>query len=290
MSIHLIKSTGARTIAGLALLGAMASVSHAQTANAEAQNLEQHLVVKGLEFNFMPGVWMPRLSGNSTLGPSSTATELDNRNDLQLNNSEPAFNLDFSVRKHEDWQIKAGGFGYSNDSSGTFNGSANFGGLTLNTGDAFSASFDMSSFNLEVGYWFTAVEGPGYTHLMFAPVLGFRYINIDFDLTQAGVGKADTGGDWACPYVGAELELRWDSRDMLKIIDQVQIAGGVAAGPALGGDGGWMGQVHAELTLMFTRNFGVFFGYKLVDLNAENEDFEFNGGLEGLYFGGVLRF
>jgi hypothetical protein len=265
-------------------------VAGAQTTQPDEAALEKHLTVQGLEFNFMPGVWMPRVSGHSTFGPSSTATELDNRQNLNLDDSQAVFNLDVSVRKAETWQLMGGGFAFSTDGHGTFDGSANFGGLALSTGDDFSSSFDMSSFNLEIGYWLNVVDGPGYTHLMVAPVLGFRYIDISVDVTETGVGEAEADGDWACPYVGGAMEIRWDSRSLLKFIDQVQLAGGVGGGPAVGGDGGWMGQVHVELSLTFTRNLGMFFGYKLVDIDAENDDFEFSGGLEGLYFGGILRF
>ena len=252
----------------------------------------QPLPVSGLQFNFMPGLWLPRLSGTSTFGPSSTATELDNRFDLELDDSEPVFVADFAVRRNQQWQIKAGGFSFSTDSRGAIDQAANFGGLSLLPGDAFSASFDMVSFDIEATYWWTAIPdrtGCG-TQLLLGPTAGFRYVDVDMSVEQIGIGREDTGGEWVAPYLGAEFELRWGCKDRLKYIQQIQIAAGGALGAALGGDGGSMAQLHADLTVMFTPNFGAFFGYKLVDLDAENDDYQLNGGLEGLYFGATLRF
>ena len=104
------------------------------------------------------------------------------------------------------------------------------------------------------------------------------------------MGREKASGAWAAPYVGAELELRWASRDRLSFIEQVQIAGGIGIGPALGGDGGSLTHLHADLTIMFTPNFGAYMGYKLVDVHVKNHEYELDGGLEGLVFGATLRF
>ena len=245
---------------------------------------------KGIQFTFTPAAWFPRVSGRSSLGPSSTREDVGNREDFELDDSEPTFTADFSARKHQQWQIKAGGFDFATDSHGVFDGHAVFGGLTLNPGDEFSASYDLVSFNIEATWLFTAVPEHNGSQLLIGATAGFRYIDIDQTVVQIGVGREDTGGEWVSPYLGVELELRWGCRDFLKFVNQVQIAGGVGFGPTLGGDGGSMTQIHADMTFMFTDNFGAFFGYKLMDIHAENDDYETNSGLEGLYFGATFRF
>ena len=70
---------------------------------------------------------------------ATAAEALGNYNDVKL-----------TIRKKETWELILTGFSYSTESTGTFSGNATFGSLTLNDGDPFRASFDMTSVSAEM--------------------------------------------------------------------------------------------------------------------------------------------
>ena len=69
------------------------------------------------------------------------------------------------------------------------------------------------------------------------------------------------------------------------------LTAGIGAGPAMGGDGGWAWQVRAGATLEIGGGISVMFGYRLLELDVEDEtDYEFDAGLQGLFIAGSIRF
>ena len=54
--------------------------------------------------------------------------------------------------------------------------------------------------------------------------------------------------------------------------------------------GGTMASVQAGLSIDFTPSIGGVFGYRLQELGAEDGDYAFNAGLQGLFIGGEIRF
>jgi len=127
----------------------------------------------GLQFTFTPGVWAPRLVGSSGLKSGGHTDDIVLRDDLKLDDFDPIFNAEVSMRRNNLWQIKAGGFAYSIDSEGRFDGSADFGGLSLHPGDHFRASFDLTSFNAEMTYWFWHTCSCTGTQLQLGATAGF---------------------------------------------------------------------------------------------------------------------
>ena len=51
-----------------------------------------------------------------------------------------------------------------------------------------------------------------------------------------------------------------------------------------------MWHARVGLTHYFNRNIGVYFGFRLVDFNVENGDYELEGGLQGLFIAATVRF
>ena len=86
------------------------------------------------------------------------------------------------------------------------------------------------------------------------------------------------------------LELNYRPEERIPGLALFRIQAAVAGGPAFGGDGGGMWQVRAGITVGFTEMLGVMIGYRLVELNVDNGPYTFNGGLQGLFLAGSLRF
>ncbi len=262
----------------------------------------QPMRLQSLEVTLLPGVWLPRLVGKTALGgnPISVSTEFD------LNANEPTLNVELAIRKDEIWDLWFGGFAFSTNVSAAFHGGPQtFGSLVLNDGDQYSASLDMTSVaaELSVALWRPYADGHSremgdrnrtwdgqyIADLRFSPQFGMRYIDVDQSVTTAG-GTEDTGGEWLAVYAGLMMELNYRPQERISGLSLFQIQTSFAAGPALGGDGGVMWQVRAGITIQMTEMFGVMIGYRLVELNADNGPYTLNGGLQGLFLAGSLRF
>lgn len=265
---------------------------------SESQLLDSDASRKGLEIEISPGVWVPRLRGDVRLGPSPAASDIALDETLDLDQSEPTFNLEIAIRKDDRWQIDLNGFGFSVDHSGAVNGHGVFGSLQLNDGDPYSATFEIDSASIELAYWFWQPYCFGETadgrycaaDLRFAPLIGFRYVDIDHSLRLLGEGEEKVGGEWIAAIVGGRMQLRYDLPDSFPLGEELSIDGVVGIGPAFGGDGGWVAHLRASLSWHFTHNFGVTVGYRLIHFNVEDGDFEFDGGLQGMFVGASLRF
>ncbi len=70
----------------------------------------------------------------------------------------------------------------------------------------------------------------------------------------------------------------------------VTIEAGGALGTAFGGDGGGSWQIRAGVTWELTSTAAVYCGFRLLELDVENDGFVFDSGLQGLFVAGVLQF
>ncbi|MHC4447782.1 MAG: hypothetical protein ACYSXF_08395 [Planctomycetota bacterium] len=279
-------------------------VAAGQEAQATGGDVER--VVPALEFKLTPGVWMPRLGGEVKLGSSPAAANIDLGGQLDLDDWEPTFNAELTIRKREVWQVRLGGFDFETSSSGTFVGNSDFGSLSLSNGDPFSATFEITSFFVEVdvALWRPYADKPGarpdpenitsdgryVADLRFSPRFGIQYLDVDQTLVQTGVGREAVGGEWVGVYGGLNVELQYRPVSLTRFLEMIALEGGVALGPALGGDGGIIWTVRGGLTTSITKNFGLMVGYRLVELDVEDGDYELDGGLQGLFFAGSLQF
>lgn len=256
-----------------------------------------------LEFTFRPGLWLPRLGGDVLLGPSPAAGRLDVDTDLNLRDNEATFLGEFLIRKADYWELQFSGFSFSTSSSATAPRAMQFGGTALAAGQMFQNTFDMTSFAGEFRFgMFQPLPGLSElsdtnrtscgrrrVDLRFSPLAGARYINVKQRLTT-GATAEEARGEWLAPYIGLNFELTYRPDGCWPLTDSLVIEVAGAAGPALGGDGGFVWQIQAGLTWHATRHFGVTFGYRLVELDVEKGDYQMKAGLQGLLIAGSVRF
>ena len=261
----------------------------------------------GLAFTLQTGVWFPRLGGVSA-APGSNA-EVDLALQLGLEDSSPTLNVELGVRKDGKWELYFGGFRFETDHAGPFQGSGTFGGIMLSQGDPVVASFELLSFSAELHYtaWRPYADDASWRNkfapdmdnhnpdgrytidLRFSPMFGMRWLDVDQAIT-AGAATVKTGGEWVAAYAGLDIELDYRPPEPIPMLKLFQLKLNFAFGPAFGGTGGSMWQVRGGLTVQFTEMFGATFGYRLVELNVENDDYSFDGGLQGLFLAASLRF
>jgi hypothetical protein len=248
------------------------------------------------QFTFTPGVWLTRLNADTTLGPGGTTISV--QDSLDLDRTEVAFGAELAIVKNDTWRLAFSGVGFSAEGSGSFVGNAQFGGVTINDGDPYTASFDFTTIAGEFGFWLTEPyvrsrrAGPTEQRLRIraGALLGVRYIDLDQVISVDGIGSQKAEGEWLVPYGGLQLEMSYDTFDGFPLMDEFLISAGGVFGPALGGDGGTMAWFHAGITFQFTPNIGAGLEYRLIYLAVENGEYEFDGGLQGLFFFAALRF
>lgn len=260
-----------------------------------------------LQVSLLAGVWLPRLGGTSE-SPSG-GSEIDLATQFQMEDMEPTLNIELGIRKNEIWELYFSGFSFETDYSGLFRGTGTFGGIALAPGDPFQSSFKLTSVSFELlytpwrpyadGHWWRNkyvphlqnrnADGRYTVDLRFSPIFGMRWLDVDQTLDAGGM-RVDTGGEWLAAYVGLDMEMDYRPPNPIPGLAMFQVKAGLALGPALGGNGGFMWQVRAGLTVQFTDLLGAMFGYRLVELNVENDEYSLNGGLQGLFIAATLRF
>jgi len=127
--------------------------------------------------------------------------------------------------------------------------------------------------------------------LSFAPVAGLRWFGVKTRLENRTTGQeVRHQNSWIALQGGLEMEFKWDMKGVNSIVDSMGISGQVLAGTMFGGDGGLMGSIQATLSLYFSESVAGFLGYRLQELNAEDGNYTFDAGLQGLFVGGEIRF
>jgi len=246
-------------------------------------------------FDVLAGVWLPRLGGTIELGSGSS---LDVEDDLDLDNSETLPLLELTVRGKGPGAIRGSGFIFSTHESGAFTGRGRWGSLTFADGDPYRASTKFDSFAIEF-LWQVAhpyvrdAGGAGDdVDMRISVVYGARYVGVTQSVTKSGVARERVDGDWIGFMIGGELDLDWEPPEgTLWIGRALRLNVGGSIGIAGGGDGGSMWSVRAGLTMDLTPNFGLMFGYRLLEMDVENgDDFTFDAGLQGLFLTTSIRF
>lgn len=255
------------------------------------ETIEQETGADSLKARLIGGVWIPRLGGTTRLGPSSLSREFSLESTLALDDLTPSLNVELLLEPAENWRIFVGGFTFSADVSGRFNSAGDFGNLTLNPGDLYSSDFDFTSAVVE---WQIdllrplSLEEGDKASLQFSGILGMRYAGVNHSITTQTGGKEDADGSWFMPLVGAQMNLQYEPQGNWSFIKRLEIEGGGGMGTSL--NGGLMWQVRVHATAYFTDHFGLTFGYRLVELNVDDDDYELDGGLQGLFIAGTVRF
>lgn len=250
-----------------------------------------------LAFQLTLGAWLPRLDGTAKLGPSVFAEHIDLKRQVDLHDMETVFNGELTMTVNNDWQILLSGFDFSTEGEGQFSGFSDFGDLRFFTGDRYRASFDISSYAAEwvfpIGEPLGTIAGPAEgetTSLSFAGQLGLRWTEVDYAMESLDFGGSETaGGEWLAPYFGIRFNLQHEPEPAWPLIKRLDIDVSTAAGPSIDGGGGFW-QLRAGLTCYFTNNFGLTIGYRLLEMDFSDDEYDTDAGLQGLFAGGSIRF
>ncbi|MHC4909274.1 MAG: hypothetical protein ACYTF9_06100 [Planctomycetota bacterium] len=241
------------------------------------------------ELTFKAGVWFPRLGGLSSLGTG--APELDFDLDLSLRDAEPTPNFEVIYVRRDGWKMHLDVFQYEGTDTVDFVGSSSFGSVSLQTGDTVKSDVSISSLGAELHLpSIMRYEDDPDVDFRISPILGLRVAHTRQVVEEVGVAREEYKVDAPAPMFGASLDLAWKVNEQLPLLHRVDIAAGTSFGPALSGDGGSMWHVRADITLSFTANVGLLFGYRLLELDLEDGDYMWDAGLQGLFVGAMLRF
>lgn len=251
------------------------------------------------EVRLAAGAWLARLGGDVRLRNGS-GEAFNLTDDLDLRDLEATFNAELNIRKHDYFDLHLSGFSFSTDQSGTMPRSAVYGDLQFGAGDAYRTSFEMTSVNMEVRFPVYRPfnnsdqkfnkDGRRRVRFRFGPLVGARYIDVEQAVEQVGIGRENAGGEWLGIHGGAHFELMFRPDGDFRWIDRLVLEAAASAGPLMGGDGGVFWQVQSTFRAYITENFGVHVGYRLVDMNAKNDGYRLEGGLQGLFVGGTVSF
>jgi hypothetical protein len=247
----------------------------------QAQGIETPAMMRG-------GVWLPRLGGTITDGGG--AVDFETNIDLRRKETIPV--VEFKVKPVEDVVMSLSFFDFSVSGSGTYAGNDTYGAMVMASGNRWSASTEMQSVGFEAAWevWqpYKAKNG---TTLSFAPVAGLRWFGVTTRLENRTTSLAvEHQNSWIALQGGLEMDFRWEMDSVTSMIDSMGISAQGLAGSMFGGDGGSMWTAQAGVSLYFNSSTALFFGYRLQELNADDGNYTFDAGLQGLYLGGELRF
>ena len=234
------------------------------------------------------GVWMPRMGGTITDGGGA----IDFETNIDLRNKESIPVLEFQVKPVENIVMSLSFFDFSVSGSGAYRGNDTYGTMTLNDGDLWSGSTDMQSVGLEAAWqiWRPYKTGDDAT-LSFAPIAGLQWFGVKTQLENiTSSQQVIHQNSWIALQGGLEMDFRWEVDGVSPVLDSMGISSQLLAGSIFGGDGGWMASIQATLSFYFSESVAGFFGYRLQELNAEDGNYTFDAGLQGLFVGGEIRF
>ena len=247
----------------------------------EAQHVESHALIRG-------GVWLPRLGGTIEDGGG----KVDFETNINLRSRESVPMVEFSLTPIQDLTMSMSFFDFSTSGVGGYVGNDVYGGMALNAGDNWSASTQLQSVGFEAAWsiW-KPYQATDAATLSFAPVAGLRWFGVDAKLGNTTTAQEVTHkNSWVSLQAGLEMEFRWDTRKALGWADSIALEGQLMIGSMFGADGGSMWSVQAGISIDFSPSFGGFFGYRLQELSAEDANYTFEAGLQGLFMGGEIRF
>lgn len=261
---------------------------------------------EAMHLTFTADVWFPRLDGDVTFnGPT-----LDLGDAFELDGTEAT--LDGTVEGRFDiWHVTLSGFTFSTDGSTDATAPLSFGGLGVGAGERVRSEFDMSSAALELGVsvyrpladqvwpWGdvernesnVAYNGDYRGDLRFIPFIGARWIGLEHSvINETAGGQASFESDWAAVYGGARVELAIRFPKEFPLGKRLVVSASGGAGAVFGGGSGTVFQARAGLDLFIFENVAISGGYQLLNINADEDDYDFDGGVQGMWAGVTIWF
>jgi len=262
---------GARLRAGLVMAATAVAISaHAQSGAVSPD---------GWQYELTPYLWAAGMKGDVRLGNLPT-THVD------VGFSEIWDHLDFGAMAA--FEARRGRWGWLADlvymkvSAGTTSSRTlpGPGGATLTVG----STLKLEQTVLSLGPAYRVSDGP----IAVDALGGLRYVNIDAGARiegslfgQAGVVARSGDKDWVDPYVGVRVQYpfaeRWTALAYLDV-----------GGFGIGSKFAWQAIVGASHD--FSKTVSARFGYRLMDVDYDKDDFLYDMANRGVYFGVGLRF
>ncbi len=245
----------------------------------DAANVFEHDATPGFELSLNLGVYLSRASGDVSFGAGEVES-FTLENALELDDLEPSLAAELLFRM-DRLDVALSGFDFSTDGSMVLDEGITFGGLTLATGERVEASFDLFTAGIDVRYAFLPPPDDDRDVVFrIAPSLGLRYVDLDQSITSAaGVRERVSPSATAImPGVWMEMAFR----------ETLFLTGGVSYGPNL--DGGSQMVIGASVAWHPVRNIGLSFGYRQLDFVLDEDDYEVDGRIAGLFIAGSVKF
>lgn len=191
----------------------------------------------------------------------------------------------------------------SDDERNVMGRSGQIGDVLFGPTSELATTWDLSTFELEVGARVYHSESQFRSESGLIPFAsdiavfaGVQVVDLDVGITRvSGIGPPPSSGDdrtsfdstWLLPRVGCKLSMEFYEQFT------VDLTAGIASLP-LGDSSASAFDIVAGFTWEPTPNFGVQIGYRATELilsdGNDPEEFEFQGGNQGLQIGAVLKF
>ncbi len=108
---------------------------------------------------------------------------------------------------------------------------------------------------------------------------GMRYVSINTDINFVVLGPRSSSQDFADPFIGLAWQPR---RDNWEYVVQADIGGGIDA------DFSW--SVTLGTAYHFNDRFALSGGYRIIDIDFEDDEFVFDGKMDGIQIGLMFTF
>mgnify|MGYP005847426119 CR=1 FL=1 len=246
---------------------------------------------------FEPAIWFVGASGDLRL-PGTEASGNGQKLDVgDLNLDSPRVSPFGELHlKRGPWRISLSAFVFSTGGRDfEAEGPGQLGPIAYDAGDLLDLSMDYATFAARGGYEFltaergTADDGGVQVRSRLVGFAGARFHDVDFDASLQVPGGASVSADrlFAEPIVGLRWELDIHERFTIDVVGAVGAFG-------WGEQSSWSADIIVGFTWRPIENFGVQVGYRQLVIGLKDgdfpEQFEWRGGLAGLYAGAVLRF
>ena len=90
--------------------------------------------------------------------------------------------------------------------------------------------------------------------------------------------------------LGLRLNLQYEPDPAWWIMKRLEMDVAAAAGPALDGGSGGFWQIRAGMTAYVTEQIGFTLGYRLLEMDLSDDEYDLDGGMKGLFVAGTVRF
>ena len=252
-----------------------------------------------------PGVWYLGLGGDLKM-PGSSATgngETIVIDELGVDSPNIVPTAEAHLFFGPVYRASIRGAMNSDDQRNVMGRSGQIGDVLFGPTSELATTWDLSTFELEVGArvyhsssQFRSASGAIPFSSDIAVFAGVQVVDLDIGITRvAGIGPTPSSGDDRTSYSNTWLLPRVGSKLSMQLYEEftVDLTLGVSSLP-LGDSSASAFDIVAGFTWEPTANFGVQIGYRATELvlsdGNDPEEFEFQGGNQGLQFGVILKF